>query len=187
MPHRSFTALLLLALASLGLTACGGSTPPPDTPSGDATTVEAKGGAAEAPEDGSEAGSPEEKEQAARGGGSKIEQCNALIEVINAGVNALGAKSKSGNPTDDLRQMAGTMDKVAEQASKVRVSLPDLAQFKAEYRGMATDVAKHARAMADAADAKDIPTMQRAQAALDRAVKREDPLVDAINQYCQGP
>ena len=123
-------------------------------------------------------------------GQKKISECNQLIEVINKGVESLNKTPKGGSdPTGaaDLKSMADSMDKVAGDAAKVDLSIPDLKKYSAEYQTMAKEVAKSARDMAAAAEAKDLAKITAAQAALDKAVKQEDPLVDSINKFCQGP
>ncbi|MDI1451204.1 hypothetical protein [Polyangium sp. 6x1] len=124
-------------------------------------------------------------------GKKKITECNQLIEVINKGVESLNKTPKGGgtDPTgaNELKGMADAMDKVAAEAAKVELTEPDLKKYSAEYQTMAKDVAKAARDMAAAAEAKDLAKINSAQAALDKAVKQEDPLVDSINKFCQAP
>lgn len=122
-------------------------------------------------------------------GQKKINECNSLIEVINKGVASLDKGSKGGaDPTGtaDLKSMADSMDKVAADAAKVELTIPELKKYSADYQAMAKDVAKAARDMAAAADAKDLAKINTAQGALDKAVKQEDPLVDQINKFCQA-
>ncbi len=122
-------------------------------------------------------------------GQKKIAECNQLIEVINKGVESLNKKSAPGadpSGTAELKGMADSMDKVAADAGKVDLSTPELKKYSTEYQAMAKEVAKAARDMAAAADAKDLAKITAAQAALDKAVKAEDPLVDSINKFCQA-
>jgi len=123
-------------------------------------------------------------------GQKKVTECNQLIEVINKGVESLNKSPKGGaDPTgaNELKGMADSMDKVAADAAKVELTIPDLKKYSTEYQTMAKDVAKAARDMAAAAEAKDLAKINSAQAALDKAVKQEDPLVDSINKFCQAP
>jgi len=122
-------------------------------------------------------------------GQKKISECNQLIEVINKGVESLNKTPKGGSdPTGaaDLKSMADAMDKVAADAAKVELTIPDLKKYSTEYQTMAKDVAKAARDMAAAAEAKDLAKINSAQTALDKAVKGEDPLVDSINKFCHA-
>lgn len=123
-------------------------------------------------------------------GQKKINECNNLIQVINAGVQNLEKGTKA--PGDEsgvteLKAMADSMDKVATDASKVEITIPELKKYATDYQNMARDVAKAAREMAAAAQAKDMTKLNSAQAAMEKAVKQEDPLVDSINKYCQAP
>lgn len=123
-------------------------------------------------------------------GQSKISECNALIEVINRGVQSLEKGQKAGSdPTvaADLKAMADAMDKVAADASQVKLTIPELTKYSTEYQSMAKEVAKAARDMSAAAEAKDPEKINAAQAAMEKAVKQEDPLVDGINKFCQAP
>jgi hypothetical protein len=123
-------------------------------------------------------------------GQKKITECNNLVQVINTGVQGLekGGKvpSEDGGVTD-LKSMADAMDKVAGDAARVELTVPELKKFSGDYQLMAKDVAKAAREMAAAAQAKDMKKMSDAQAAMEKAVKQEDPLVDSINKFCQSP
>jgi hypothetical protein len=123
-------------------------------------------------------------------GQSKISECNALIEVINKGVQSLEKGEKaSADPTGvaDLKSMADAMDKVAADAAGVKLSIPELQKYSSDYQAMAKEVAKAARDMAAAAEGKDPEKINAAQATMEKAVKQEDPLVDSINKFCQAP
>lgn len=123
-------------------------------------------------------------------GQKKITECNNLIQVINAGVQNLEKGTKAaGDETGvaELKSMADAMDKVADDAAKVDITIPELKKYETEYQTMARDVAKAAREMAAAAQSKDMAKLNAAQSAMEKAVKQEDPLVDSINKYCQAP
>jgi methyl-accepting chemotaxis protein len=123
-------------------------------------------------------------------GPSKVSECNELIAVINKGIESLEKGQKAGadpSGTAELKAMADAMDKVADEASKVNTTIPELKDFSGKYQQMAKDVAKSAREMAEAADGKDLEKMSKAQAAMETAVKQEDPLVDGINKFCGAP
>jgi hypothetical protein len=123
-------------------------------------------------------------------GQSKISECNALIEVINKGVQSLEKGPKAGadpSGVGDLKSMADAMDKVAGDAAAVKLTIPELQKYSTDYQTMAKEVAKAARDMATAAEAKDPDKINAAQANMEKAVKQEDPLVDSINKFCQAP
>lgn len=117
----------------------------------------------------------------------KLTECNALITVINSGVQAIEKTPKAeSDPTgvSDLRAMAEAMDKVAAATGNVSVTIPEIRKFSADYQKMVKDIAKAERDLAAAAQERDQPKRSMAEAALDAAVKQEDPLVDTINKYC---
>jgi hypothetical protein len=123
-------------------------------------------------------------------GQKKVNECNALILVINNGVTSLEKGPKlDGDPNGvaDLKTMAESMDRVAGDAGKVQLTLPELKKFSTDYQAMAKEVAGAAREMASAAEAKDVAKITSAQASMEKAVKQEDPLVDSINKFCQAP
>jgi hypothetical protein len=124
-------------------------------------------------------------------GQKKVTECNSLIQVINTGVASLEKGPKlEGDPANgvaDLKAMADSMDKVAGDAAKVELTIPELKKYSTDYQAMAKEVSKAAREMAAAADAKDVQKITTSQTAMEAAVKKEDPLVDSINKFCQAP
>ena len=67
--------------------------------------------------------------------------------------------------------MADAMDKVAEDAAKVKLTIAQLKDFSDKYQKMAKDVATSARDMAAAAEEKNIDKMTKAQEAMEGAAK----------------
>jgi methyl-accepting chemotaxis protein len=123
-------------------------------------------------------------------GQKKVTECNSLIEVINRGVESLEQGRKAAGESggvEELRAMADAMDKVAEDAGKVELTLEELKAFSGEYQGMAKEVSQAARDLAKAAEEKDAKKINEAEDAMHTAVKAEDPLVDRINKFCQAP
>lgn len=120
----------------------------------------------------------------------RVAECNALITVINTGVQGLEKTPKTDNdPTgvSDLKAMAERMDKVAVDTASVPVTLAEVKRFSSEYQKMAKDIAKAERDLAAAAEVRDAAKRTAAEQSLDAAVKQEDPLVDSINKFCQTP
>jgi hypothetical protein len=123
-------------------------------------------------------------------GQKKITECNAVVQVINAGVVAVEKTPKNeADPTGvaDLRAMADAMDKVAADAAAVQLTIPELKKLRDDYHKMVKDIAKAERELATAAQERDTTRRGAAESTLDGAVKQEDPLVDQINKYCQAP
>jgi hypothetical protein len=166
-------------LVALALAGCASSAPPPAS-SPQTVNVTPPAGKQSAP-----------TEEAAEkpGDSSKADECNALIGVINKGVEALGNAHAEGDDSGagELRRMSELMVGVGQDVNKVELTHPQLKQYAREYQSMCAEVARASRDMAAAAEAKDIKRLTDAQAALEKAVKREDPLVDSINAYCQAP
>jgi hypothetical protein len=69
----------------------------------------------------------------------------------------------------------------------VQLTIPELRKMRDEYQKMARDIAKAERDLATAAEDRNAQKRTAAEGALDAVVKLEDPLVDQINKYCQGP
>lgn len=184
--HPASTLLLLLAGALLSLPGCGAGAevaPSAEVAPGHQAPCGAPGEPACAGEAAARA-APEEKSR----------QCEALIDVINQGLRALARIQEDGSdPTDprDVMAMATAtataMDEVVATAARVPLTIPELQQASQEYRAMAAAVAKAAREMAAAAKAQDGAAIKAAQSAMRRAVVREDPLVDGLNELCKDP
>lgn len=123
-------------------------------------------------------------------GMKKVNECNALVGVINANVKVLekaGKPEGDGNGSADLKNLADAMDKVAGDTGKVALTIPELKKIATDYQAMATGVAKAARDMAQAADAHDTAKITSAQQAMEKAVKAEEPLVEGLNKFCGTP
>lgn len=124
-------------------------------------------------------------------GQKKINECNQLIEVINKGVESLNKASRASandpSGTAEYKTMADTMDAVAADAAKVELTEPKLKELSGQYQTMAKSVAKAARELVTAADSQDFAKVNTAKAAVEKAVKEEDPLVDSINKFCHAP
>lgn len=116
----------------------------------------------------------------------RVNECNALIAVINGGIQALEKKDPKldASGIGELKALADVLDRVATDAAKVELSQAELRTFSSGYQSMAKEVARSAREMASAAEAKDDKRMTQAQTSMEKAVKQEDPLVDSINKFC---
>jgi hypothetical protein len=172
---RAALAALAASFVSTALVACGGS----------------DGGGARGADDAATAGQADAGATAAdvkAKAAAKETQCNALIGVINDGVMRLestthGMADSSG--IGDLNRMADTMEETAGIAAKLQLTDPELVRLGGEYVTMARDVVRAARRMGMAAQAKDATAIAAAHRDMEAAVKREDPLVDELNRFCQ--
>jgi methyl-accepting chemotaxis protein len=125
------------------------------------------------------------------GGKKKVQECNDLVGVINAGVDKIQkGTSKApdgGAAVGELRALAEEMDGIGKDAAKVQLTLPELQKLSKDYQAMVTEVATAARELAGAVDNVDVEKMSKAQTRMEQAVKREDPVVESINNFCRTP
>ncbi len=121
----------------------------------------------------------------------KVKECSAFVATVNDGVDrvtkTINTVPDSGTAVSELRSLADEMDVLSEETKKVQISLPDLKKFAERYQAMNADIATSARELATAVDAVDRENMTKAQATLDQAVKREGPLIEELNKFCQTP
>ena len=121
----------------------------------------------------------------------KIGDCNALIGVMNGAVDRIqhGARpaGDAGAGGKELRELATSMDQVAEQTGKLVLSVPELQQHAKDYQAMLRDIASASRELATALEKVDDEQMKGAQTKLESAVQREEPLVETVNKFCRAP
>ncbi len=121
-------------------------------------------------------------------GSKKHGECVELVAVINRGIEALekGQKQEKNDPsgTVELRAMADTADKTAEEATKLSLALPETKAIAQRYAAMAKEVSKAARDVAEAAEKKDLDRLAKARTALTGAVEKEDPILQDLNKLC---
>ena len=124
-------------------------------------------------------------------GQSKISECNSLIEVLNKGAANIdkGTKAVSANPmaTAEYKGLADSANKVAEDAAKVELKIPELKKFSTDYQNVMKEFAKTAMDTASAVDAKDTTKMTTAANAMEKVGKQEETLISDINKFCQAP
>ena len=124
-------------------------------------------------------------------GPSKVAECSELNKKINEGVDKIekattGKGDQETNPAD-LKAMADTMDKIADDLSKTKTTIPELKDFSKKYQDMSKNIGKAARDMAGALEAKDAEKATKAQASLEAATQPEEALVESINKFCEAP
>ncbi len=121
----------------------------------------------------------------------KVEECSALVTVINTGIDKVikitSATPDEGAAVNELRSVATEMDGVAEQAAAVQLSLAELQQLSGDYQAMVREVAAGSRELADAVDNVDTEKIKTARESIAKAVAREDALVEQVNRFCQTP
>jgi hypothetical protein len=117
---------------------------------------------------------------------SKTRQCNRLIGVINKEQEPLKKEPPKLDDPGSLRTFGDTLDGVAKQVSTVELKDEELGGFRDNYAKMAKDLAKVARDMANAVEAKDVAKQSESGKTMSTFEGRENELVGGLNGYCQS-
>jgi methyl-accepting chemotaxis protein len=125
------------------------------------------------------------------GNKKKIAECRAVISSINVDIEKIhkriGSTPQGAAAVRELESLASGMEDAAEHVAEVDLSFGELEQHVKDYRDMAGEVARAARELAGAVDKVDLERIDKAEAALKAAMKREEPIVAAISTFCQAP
>jgi hypothetical protein len=120
--------------------------------------------------------------------GPKFAECEKLMGVINTGLDQIEANQQQLKNTPDriaeLRAMADSLDKLAENAGAVKLETPELRELSTRYQKMAKEASNQARLLAEAESAKKVDEVKKAKSALNDAIKLEDPIVADLNKTC---
>jgi hypothetical protein len=124
----------------------------------------------------------------------KISECNALTSVTNNGARTLLDVSKTWTEkpgvSDAVRAMkttSVTLDKAAQEAAQVKLTIPELQKLSADYQAMAKEIGNAATELAAALETSDFEKVDAGQAALALAAGKEDAIINNINRFCQAP
>jgi TPR repeat protein len=117
----------------------------------------------------------------------KIPECNLLIDIVSATMDGLGQAMRNKDRASDLRGVADMVERGADQAAGLRLTVPTLMHRNTEYQDMARRFAKATRALAKASDDNDRAAIKAALAELEAVARSADFLIDALNTYCQAP
>lgn len=121
----------------------------------------------------------------------KIEECQAFVTAVNEGVDrihkAMGATPEAGKSVSELRALATEMDAITKQTEKVALTVPDLQKLGQRHQELTKDLATAARELADAVEQVDVEKTTKLQGRMEEIVKKEDPLVEELNRFCQTP
>jgi hypothetical protein len=121
------------------------------------------------------------------GGGCdhRVEECNALIKVINQTQAELdGLQGQADAP--GIRKFADELDSVAKKVASVDVKLAALQGLRERYRALVTEYATALRDLADAQDREDVAKIQEAAAHGNRLEKDSTTLIVELNAFCGG-
>ncbi len=111
------------------------------------------------------------------------EECRVLIGRINRTLGGLKS-AETVEPPANLEALAKITEDAARDVAALPITQPRLRSLADAYGEMSTMFSRAAREMAAGLAAKDTTRMMAAQAALEEASAREDPLILAINTFC---
>jgi hypothetical protein len=121
----------------------------------------------------------------------KSSECNSFIEKVNTSLkeiekhtNSKGTDQKAA--AQDMKQLAGLYEKLATDVAALGITTPDLKKHSGDYQAMAKKAADTARQVAEAVETNNLDKAQSAQKEFDDIVKKEDQLVNNINNFCQA-
>lgn len=121
------------------------------------------------------------------GAAKKAQECNAVIEKINAAQQeAEKMKPSAETAPGDVKKVADLFDKLSKDLGAMDISNKELKGFVTEYQGMSSKAAAAARKLAEAVEAKDLAKIQAATTEMNAATGPEDQLVQKINGFCSG-
>ena len=106
----------------------------------------------------------------------RINECNAVIDVINKGSAAL----KDLHTATDLEARVAELSDLDKKLAATKVERAELRAFVEEYRKLLADVIVYAKDMESTTEYSEV---ERRSADLS---KREKDLVDRMNGYCRG-
>ncbi len=125
------------------------------------------------------------------GNKQKVLECTAVISSINTDVEKvhkrIGSTPQGAAAVRELESLASGMEDAAKHVGEAEVSFVELTEQVKAYQTMAGDIAKAARELATAVDKVDLERINKAEAELKTAMKREEPIVAAISAFCQAP
>jgi hypothetical protein len=115
----------------------------------------------------------------AAGCGSKVAECNKLIEVMNKeGTKIASAKPDPAN----FGKLADDLEAAAKAVGEVDVKTPELVKFRDDFKKLYTDVAGAVRAASSGDPAK---TMAALKPLADMGTTSKK-LTEDINKFCGG-
>lgn len=118
---------------------------------------------------------------------SKVAQCNKIIGVANKATTEVQKTSQNQSAKiDQLGVMAASLDTYAKEMSAIEVKDEKLKGFQGRFVQMYQQMSTSSKTLIDAAKQKKASAAQGALAELKKSVGLEQPLVNEVNQYCQG-
>lgn len=117
---------------------------------------------------------------------AKREECRALTTVINAGADRIDKAQATPLDPTGLKALAEGLEKSAGEADALKLTVADLQKPAKDYASLVRDVAKAARDMATAGEARDLEKAKAANAEMEKLVGNEPKVIADVNKLCSG-
>ena len=120
-------------------------------------------------------------------GVSRVQQCNKLIEKVNAAGTAVGkAGAGAGAKGNEMGDMAKSIDDAKTEIANVQLEDAKLKTFQQDYIKMLDKISTSAKAMQAASAKSDVAALQSGLKDIQTASGEETGIVNDLNNYCQG-
>jgi acyl-coenzyme A synthetase/AMP-(fatty) acid ligase len=119
-------------------------------------------------------------------GAGKIQQCNKLIEKVNAASAAVSKSNGGAGKASDMDAMAKALDQAKTDITTVQLEDAKLKGYQQDYSKMLDKVSTSAKAISAASAKNDAPGLQAAMKDIQAATAEETTIVNNINTYCSG-
>ena len=116
-------------------------------------------------------------------GMGRIQQCNKLIEKVNAAGTAV-SKAGGGGKGNEMGDMAKSIDAAKTEITSVQLEDAKLKGFQSDYVKMLDKISAAAKSMQAASGKNDMPAMQASLKDIQSASEDEKKIVTEINTYC---
>lgn len=119
-------------------------------------------------------------------GSPRRDECRALTATINTTADRVDKAQASPLDPSGLKALADALDKSAAEADALKLTVPELQAHAKSYSSLTRDVAKTAREMAAAGEARDRPRADAAGDAMEKLAANEPKLLGEVNKICLG-
>ena len=118
---------------------------------------------------------------------NKVAQCNKIVAVANKATTEVQQTSQGKDEKiDQLGKMVTSLDNYAKEMGAIELKDEQLKGYQGRFVAMYQQMSTSSKSLIDAAKQKKAPQAQSALAELQKSVALEQPLVNEVNQYCQG-
>lgn len=118
----------------------------------------------------------------------RVAQCNRLIEIANQAAGEVESVTQSASADDPeaFRTVANAADQAARDLEAIELSDPNLQDYKQRFISLYVETSAATQALVEAVEQQDTEAATQAYERLELATQQESPLVDEVNNYCQG-